>query len=210
MEIDLSSDDRGFRMRCKLTVAIPTRNSMLTLPRVVQALYYQNVPFKLLFADNSTDGTGAYLRAPEVKQYWRDRDPTTVRSWCVLPDPEVAGDKQARIAQKRAYLAASVDTDYVFSLDSDIILPPGALRGLVEEFEQEEGLGGLAVPFGLSAGHVHDGALLMRTDVANQIDSDVLEDECCCKCVSRYMDEHKMTLRYWSRGDSARHLRYEH
>ena len=201
----------SFEVPLELTVAIPTFNSMVFLPRVLEALCLQNHPFKLLFADNSSqDGTDAWLRCPDVARYWKRLSFRSIRDWRVLPRVPHGPDRMTNAARMLAVLAASADTELIFHLDHDVVLPPGSIRDIVEEFNTGGGTGGLGVPYSLKTRHVEHGALLVRTDLAREVDYRIDKScSCTCACVARTMRDRGLELRYWSRGDFARHLKLE-
>lgn len=198
-----------YEVPVEVTVAIPTYNSMLSLPHALNALCKQNLPFKLLFADNgSDDGTDLWVGSPAVAGYWRRLSSGAIRDWRVLPRVPHIGSKYENVAKAMSELARRTDTEYIFHLDSNVLLPPGALRDALAELKQATGTGGLGVPFDFRSSHVQSGAVLMRTELARRIVYDV--KGCCpCMCIRRSLEERGLELRYWSRNDCGRHLGFE-
>ena len=201
-------------MEARITVAIPTYNAIRYLPRVFDGLLRQDITFKLLLCDNeSEDGTGIWLRSPVVHKYWHSLSGNSIRGWRQLNPIPRTGDKQRDVATVRASLTQAVSTEYIFMLDQDVVLPPGALRDIASQFRAERlsgpKLGALGIPYELKTTHVMSGALFLSTDVAKEVDY-TLEHLCVCKCIAKTLGDKGLALEHWARGEFGRHLRREY
>ena len=196
-------------MPVEVTVAVSTYNSIRYLPHVLEALLKQNLRFRLVFCDNdSRDGTREWLKSRQALEYWQLRGKGLMCGWRVIDSVPHTEDIKKNVTSSRAKLAESTRTEYLFFLDHDVVLPPGGLRDLVEEFKRYPELGALGIPYDFRTHHVMSGALLLRADVARGVDY-TADFSCVCRCIAQTLAERGLEIRHWSRGEFARHLRWE-
>jgi arabinofuranan 3-O-arabinosyltransferase len=107
-----------------VTVVVPTRNSVRTLAACLRSVRAQDVPVELIVVDNqSADGTWELGRR--------------------LADTAVRGGPE-RSAQRNTGVRLA-RTEWVFWIDSDMVLPPGTVSAALATAE-ETGADAVAVP----------------------------------------------------------------
>lgn len=159
-----------------VTVAIPTFNSTCTIMPVLQRLFHQGIkPVILIMDHGSKDGTVEMLHAA-IKNKWFGTADIQIEA-----APQLMGGRGKNIPYIRHKLAQAVQTEYLFFLDSDVLLPGHCLLALKEYMDQDVNRAGVAVRYEPLADHVQFGAILMKTEVANQIKWNNTDDKCECR-----------------------------
>lgn len=160
-----------------VTFAIPTFNSACTIMPVLQRLFHQDIKPAILIIDNgSKDGTLEMLEAA-VNNKWFGAADIQVQT-----APQLIGGRQKCIPYVRHKLAQAVETEYLFFLDSDVLLPTHCMLGLKEYMDQDRCRAGVAVRYDPLADHVQFGAILMKTATAQKIKWNIQDNQCECLC----------------------------
>jgi GT2 family glycosyltransferase len=108
----------------KTAVVIPSWNSLALLPRCLDSLEQQQLELEILVVDNgSDDGTLDYLQREGV--------------------PLMSLPQNVGFARAVNLGAAQVQAPFIFALNADTVLEPGAVQALVEALEAEQALGGV-------------------------------------------------------------------
>jgi GT2 family glycosyltransferase len=108
----------------KTAVVIPSWNSLALLPRCLESLARQALELEILVVDNgSADGTLDYLRREGV--------------------PHVSLPENVGFARAVNLGAARVRAPFVFALNADTVVEPGAVEALARALAGEEALGGV-------------------------------------------------------------------
>jgi glycosyltransferase involved in cell wall biosynthesis len=186
----------------ELTITIPTMNSTKTLSLVLNSLVIQriNIDFKVLIFDNgSTDGTVEMVNAIIKNNYYK----MDIR---LIETTERSGGRTFNIPFMRYKICQEVDTEYLFFLDSDVILPPNAVLDLLESFKKRNDLGMLSIRYEPNADHVQMGATLWKTEIAKKIKW-IIDENCECKNAIKSLLELGLKAEYHNTLQ-ARHLRY--
>ncbi len=199
----------SFERPVRCTVCIATFNSMAWLTLVLKALSRQGERLDVILCDNgSQDGTTEHIANPKTKAVIEGLNNHAIREYRVLdPSPHQA-NVEANVAWSKAKMVDEVKSEYVFWLDHDVSLPSGTLRTLIEEFEQDEKLGALGLPYENSYDHPEMGALLMRTEVAREVGF-THQGNCVCRNLAKALEARGLKMVYWKQawryGD---HLKY--
>ena len=160
-----------------ITFAIPTYNSAATVMAVLKRLLHQDVKPRILIIDNgSKDGTLELLEAV-IENKWFG--PVDIQ---LETAPQLLGGPRKNIPYMRHKLAQSVETEHVFFLDSDVLLPAHCLLGLKEQLDADPDCVGVSVRCDPLVDHVQFGAILMATDIARQIKWNNTNGQCECLC----------------------------
>ncbi|HOK95544.1 MAG TPA: glycosyltransferase family A protein [Anaerohalosphaeraceae bacterium] len=159
-----------------VTVAIPTFNSACTIMSVLQRLLHQDVKPTILMIDNgSKDGTVEMLQAVIDNKWFGAADIVLQTA------PQLLGGREKNIPYMRHKLAQAVETEYLFFLDSDVLLQGHCLLDLKEYMDEDANRKGVAVRYDPLADHVQFGAILMKTQIAKQIKWNTGEGKCECR-----------------------------
>lgn len=127
----------------KTVVVLPTYNEAENLPKIVSAIFAQNVPGMeiLVVDDNSPDGTG------QLADELAERHPGRVH---VLHRPGKQGLGRAYVAGFKH--ALELGADNIIEMDADFSHPPSALPAMVEKMaEYDVVVGSRYVPGGAVA-----------------------------------------------------------
>ena len=158
-----------------ITFAIPTFNNACTIMPVLQRLFHQDVKPKILIIDNgSKDGTLEMLQAAIDNKWFGPADIELQTA------PQLMGGRGKNIPYVRHKLCQAVDTEYIFILDSDVLLPTHCILGLKEYMDEDSNRAGVAVRYDPLVEHVQFGAILMTTEIAKQIKWNNGEGKCEC------------------------------
>jgi glycosyltransferase involved in cell wall biosynthesis len=160
-----------------ITVCIPTYNSVHTIYWCLWALRNQTINPKILVFDNgSIDGTPEALEAAIRNKVFKELDIEFRRLG------RISGEgREKNIPFIRNKLVQAVQTDYAFSLDSDVILPPNTLPSLIELMEKKPLLAELTIVHD-AVNNKHDttSATLFRAEVFKKIKWVWDKDGCDC------------------------------
>lgn len=167
-----------------VTFAIPTFNSACTIMPVLQRLFQQDVTPKILIIDNgSKDGTLEMLQAAIDNKWFGTADIVLQTA------PQLIGGRGNNIPYVRHKLAQAVETEYLFFLDSDVLLPTHGMLGLKEYMCQDSNRAGVAIRYEPLVDHVQFGAILMKTEVAKQIKWNSGDGKCECLWAAESLKE---------------------
>lgn len=159
-----------------ITFAIPTFNSACTIMPVLQRLFQQDISPKVLIIDNgSKDGTLEMLEAA-ISNNWFGAADIQVET-----APQLMGGPGKNIPYVRHKLAQAAETEYLFFLDSDVLLPTHCMLGLKQYFDEDSNRVGVAIRYEPLVDHVQFGAILMETEVAKRIKWNNGDGKCECR-----------------------------
>jgi glycosyltransferase involved in cell wall biosynthesis len=212
----------------RVTVIVPVQDGMGTLPTVLGSLGVgqQSLPVRLLMCDNgSVDGTWEWLQSDTLRSQLQSRGiqdyvlleqvPSKKR---IFQGQELRSKNLEHMLCKFCLVIEKAPTDYVLSLDADVVIPRGALRDLVENMDDEPKLGALGLIYDYSknsqdwvSDHVKRGCTMYRWKALKEIADDGFGTT---GCVCRYIHEELEIRGWWVRHleperISARHLRLE-
>lgn len=158
-----------------VTFAIPTYNNAPTIMSVLQRLFHQDVKPNVLIIDNgSKDGTVEMLEAA-INNKWFGSADIQIQS-----APQLMGGRDKNIPYVRHKLSQAVDTEYLFFLDSDVLLPTHCMLGLKKYMDEDSNRAGVAIRYEPLADHVQFGAVLMKTEIAKRIKWNIGDGKCEC------------------------------
>lgn len=126
----------------KLVIGCPVKDRAWILPDWFAALESQGVDYEALFIlSPSGDDTEAVLKEHEATILWDERPgrqltEIDLHAWGASDQYEYMASMRNRLAAE----AKARGADYFFSLDSDIILPPGGLSKLLRFAQGKEGV----------------------------------------------------------------------
>ena len=148
----------------ELTVCIPTYNSAGTIKRSLDSLMRQEIRPRIIIYDNgSTDGTIELIEAMLRNNVYKDADISFNKT------THVPGGKDKNICFMRFKLTELVNTEFLFFLDSDVMIPPGALKPILLEMKKYKTLGMLGLRYDDNPPHVKMGATILRTELAKKV-----------------------------------------
>jgi glycosyltransferase involved in cell wall biosynthesis len=123
----------------KVTIGMPTFNREWSLPQVLDSVYhleYDKTSIRLCFVDNeSTDGTMGIIE--EFRAEHGDEYESIV---VVVAKSNIS--RARNIAFEKA-----AGTDYIFCLDSDILVQPDTINRLLKSFEADPKIGIASLPW---------------------------------------------------------------
>jgi len=199
------------KMPTYVTVVIPADSKILELPWALWNLEpgAQSVPVHVrVFVSNSTDGTQEWLLADATREAYlgKFRDFETI----VMPDKtehakELRKHKSLEHTYKKAFTEA--ETEFVLTLDADVMLPPGGLRHLVEHLWAHKGLAGYGFRYDFKVDHLQMGCTLWRTSALKELNWS-RDKRCICHWLNDTLTAQGWTLAH-AEYTSARHLKLE-
>jgi len=143
-----------------ITVAIATYNSATWLQQTLDAIKGQNI----LVCDNSSiDKTVEILTRNGIEPFFFPHE----------------SRRRFNIKSIRSLLAKAITTEYIFFLDSDVILPENSIQQAYD-YLIAQGVDAVAISYG-STTHIQQGAVLMKTSVAQSIEY-TFNNEGICSC----------------------------
>jgi len=187
----------------ELTILIPTFNSAGTVKKALDSLMTQGFRPKIVVYDNgSTDGTIELIEAMLRNRYYKEADILFKKT------NQVPGGKNKNVCFMRYKLTELVETEFMFFLDSDIVLPAGVLKPLLTELKKFKNLGMLGLRYEQNPSHVKMGATALRTELAKKVK--YVWDERACECIHAGKEIRSMgyDVAYFNfRGGMAVHLK---
>lgn len=127
---------------------------------------------------------------------------------CPKPYSSNLRTKWRNICSGRNFLRRHIEPGYVFWLDSDVVLPEGALKALKGRLDRDYNLGAVGCFYGDSdttGEHVGMGALMVRSWIADRINFRAGRGR--CECLNFCRDVRKMGFRAeYDRSLVAQHL----
>ncbi len=199
---------------CEITVGMHTCDALFrTLGGfwgVVQILSRQGLPLEMVMADNTSlpgEGTAELLEAWQKTRYWQTCGESPIRGFRYLGQFPRQSNVELNVAFGKGKILEAVKTPLVFWLDQDVLIRPGDLPTLLEEFKAGDKLGALGIPYMPKTDHVQMGALLMETAVAKRIGFDG-RGRCVCVNLAKALADDGLEMKHWS-GGFARHVSRE-
>lgn len=152
-----------------VTVCIPVYNEEQCLPRCLEALTKQG-EIKVICANNdSTDKSEDIMADFGVDKILQiERTPLT----------------QENFYRCRKALFNAVDTEFLFSLDADVVLPEGAIQKCLDMMYGDMTIGAVCVRYG---GHENLGSMMLRTTFAKEMDIKYKSGQCECRIAKAYI-----------------------
>lgn len=142
----------------RITICIPTMNSLPTIKLILNSLNFQEIYPRILIIDNgSKDGTYEAVEVMIKNKYFGDLD-------LELHSLKGISGRGKNIEAIRKKFVDMVETEYLFFLDSDVLLPPNIINNLIGEMDEDKNLGMLGVKYDYKAVHVKMGATIFRTE----------------------------------------------
>ena len=187
-----------------ITIAIPTYNSAHSIWGVIEKLPIQGLKeINLIIADNgSADGTYEGLEAAK-KNGWFKR----FNSIEIIQCGHINGDKMVNIGYMRKKISDVLDSEYVFWLDSDVILPPFGISIILDELKKDKKLGMIGIAYEPNADHVQMGATAMRVKDAKKTHWIYTAQKCDCRYCIEQLTEQGLSTKYHD-NLMARHLKF--
>ncbi len=160
-----------------VTFAIPTYNSAATLMTVLQRCLMQDVTPKILIMDNgSKDGTVEMLRAA-IDNGWFGKVDIHVESV-----QRLLGGRDKNIPYVRYKLCQAVESEYLFFIDSDVLLPAHCTLGLKQMMDEDSNTVEAAIRVDPLADHVQMAAVLFKSEIVKKIRWNSVDGKCECRC----------------------------
>jgi glycosyltransferase involved in cell wall biosynthesis len=150
-----------------ITICIPTYNSERTLRQVVEAVAKRGNYQFLIYDNGSTDGTKEIIADLQKKYRIKTK---------IVPHKNVA-NRHLNINRMYTEFVKDVETDYMFSLDSDVVINE-KIEELIPYLNERVGAVGYSYQ---PANHLQMGAVMMRTETARKINWEVSS---MCPCMN--------------------------
>lgn len=184
-----------------ITIAIPTWNSAGSIKQVVSRLHIQGVPLQVKIYDNmSEDGTPELVKKLiEINAF---RFPVEV-----LIKQKMTEGLPGNLPYLRYLLCQDTETEYIFHLDSDVILPPNTIFDCLEFMNENPDMGCVAVMYEPLAGHIQIGASLMKTETAKKLEWRYVPGKCECWFIKEQIEKMNLKIQYHPRL-TAYHMKY--
>jgi cellulose synthase/poly-beta-1,6-N-acetylglucosamine synthase-like glycosyltransferase len=174
-------------MPCEITVVMPTYNSIITLGHALRSVHYgkQSCPVKLMLIENgSEDGTQLLLRdlkaSGVTRNFWMTSYSFADIAVVEVPQSDTYPGGQARkhFNLRECYQTAlpDVDTEYVLFMDSDVEVPVGGVRTMLQALKEDSGIGWVGITYDPKPGHIQHGCAMMRTGLACELASGLKMD----------------------------------
>lgn len=167
----------------KLTICIPTFNSLSTIKIVLTSLTVQNFLPKIIILDNgSRDGTFEALCVMQ-KNHWFKKLNFDLRYF----GDKVTMRKHQNLDMVRHRFCELVKTKYLMFIDSDVLIPPYCIISMLDHLERHPMLGMLALKVDPKANHVQLGASILRNELLANLEWRRTDTECQCRCVAKHI-----------------------
>lgn len=173
-----------------ITLCMGIYNSVGTLPEVLKSIKGQMFDKFILFDNESTDKGVELVKEsfPDVQVISFKHERRVLDNWCNL----------------RLEMFKASDTDLTFCLDSDVVLPEGAIEELSKWVSDKVPVVG--IPYS-RPGHVQFGATIVKTSVGKQLKYD---KRMGCDCLTCFNEISSMGLMIVNHPTMrAKHLRHQ-
>ena len=170
-----------------ISVGIPVFNCATTIKATLDRLTFMRIPnLRVICYDNgSLDGSMGLLSELVGRKYYqmqKDQDSCTLNLSC-FQGQHYNQHKHENILLTRQKIGELVQTEYVFFMDSDIILPANALQLLLEEFKKTNAMFmGIKYEPKHSDMHVMFGATIWKTADFRQLPVQDFDARKSCDC----------------------------
>ncbi len=190
-----------------LTVTMRVRNEKTAFPQALVALAEagKEVPgFKLLICDNdSTDGTEDLLRVPYFLDTIADMGLHDV-DLLTMPASAAPGlqGQYENWARMWALFLMKVKTQYMVSLDADVLIPQQGLYAMLSGITGWSSLGGYGIEYPVRPGstkvhdHVAMGCTIYRTEILRDIGGLNHDKRCQCRWLQEEMEARGWEVRH--------------
>lgn len=213
--------DAGDRMPVEVTCVMSVWNDFMNLPRVLFSLEKgaQSIPMNLILVDNqSTDPCRAILAWPDLPKWLKQKGFVDVRVLGVVPrttqmqdgspirNPQAVRNINLEFLKKK--LTMAVQTEFVLYQDSDVLMPTGGVRDMLEALREDPGLALVGILYEPFSDHVKTGCTMGRTEVLREVDWN--SDGCTCRYLTKLLRSRGHKVRHLDPGHiTARHLKRE-
>lgn len=162
-------------MQDEVTVGIPVFNGSATIRGVLDRLTLQEFPnLKVFVYDNgSTDGTQGLMSELVARGFYGKKEQyktsLDITFFPGLHDDKLIPYQNALVTRQK--IAKLVNTEFIFFLDSDVIIQPYAMKQLLKQLKDNPSLGYVAIRYQSDAheNHLMLGATMWRTEVFKRI-----------------------------------------
>jgi glycosyltransferase involved in cell wall biosynthesis len=165
-----------------VSVFIPTRDSLVTIKLILQALqpeFQECKPKIYIFENGSRDGTLEALCAFKHYNTFPDMD------FVIKHFDDIGSIRPKSIELVRKNCCDTAKTKYLMFVDSDVLLPPMAILKLKDEFEQDPKLGMMGIFHYPNEQHVKMGATMLKTELAKKVKWKYDAEGCDCLNAAR-------------------------
>jgi len=162
-----------------VTIIIPVRNARKTLMRTLCSLKdaCADVPVRLMICDNASDDawTNAFVHSSAMRAIMRELGVDDVQ---VLEDvPCKVNEDNAVLRHKNlehmmakfAYEQRKTSTEFVMRVDADLVLPKGAVGGMIDALRCDKSLGVVALWYPPESRHIKFGCTMYREEAFQDI-----------------------------------------
>lgn len=210
------------KMPVEVTCVMSVWNDWMNLPRVLFSLETgaQGTPMNLILVDNqSTDPSKAILAWPDLAKWlMRGRGFKDVQVLGPVPrvtqhsdgtpirDPQQVRNVNLEFLKKK--LTMQVQTEFILYQDSDVLMPTGGVRDLLDALKADKALALVGILYEQFADHVNTGCTMGRTEILQQVDWN--SDGCTCRYLTKLLRAKGHKVEHLDPGRiTARHLRRE-
>lgn len=185
----------------KVTICIPTHNSLSTIKIVLGAFKFQDVYPKIIILENgSRDGTFEALAAM-IRNRWFKKLKIDLQFF----GSDVTLRKHQNLNMVRHHFCQHVTTPYLMFVDSDVLVPPYCIIPMLDHLDKFPKIGMLALVCDVEAGHVQLGASVLRTELVKDLKWRRQDEECQCICAAKHLLVRGFSVENYTKT-SARHL----
>lgn len=190
------------KLPCEVTACIPVFDSLTvefgTLMNTLHSLIHQSTQVKLVFCDNgSRDGSQVLLdemsRDTVTRAFWLERFPHGIKVAETVPQNEdyPRGQRRMNVNMKLLHqrMLDLVDTPYVVTVDSDVEVPRGGIRTMLDCLKDDPDIGMVGIGYPPNADHVQHGLLMMETEFKRSLGWESMPVEFLKRCTCKWLNE---------------------
>lgn len=153
-----------------LTICIPTFDRAKTVVACLDQLQQQEVnKLKVLVVDTgSQDGTPELLETQIKNGWWRPPSFRPEFDMRVIRLPEIIGKSKGVVAAMETF-QKEVMTEFMIRIEPDILIPPNALKPMMQMMLDDPSIGMLAIGYNPIKDHVPTDCTMFRMEDVRQI-----------------------------------------
>jgi len=192
----------------EVTVGVLACNAWQYLGHILPRLHGQGLRMDVLtYTDSaSIDCTHEMLGSAKTKSWMETHKNKSIREYRYLGELPHRPMEQI-LAWSKGNFVAEAKTPYLFFLDADVALPPGAIKHALEELKADPEAGVIGVPYDYDTDHVEQGAIIMSRELAEKTKF-WHEPRCVCTSLAKSVHEIGLKMRHWERPEMARHVKW--